>query len=159
MSDLTRATIYTAVVCDESPGPGGYGTVLAYKGRRKEISGGFRTTTNNRIHLMAAIVGLEALEEMAQVELFSESRHVVKSITLGQARRWRAQGWRGDSIDSDLWARLLRACESHEVLFRWIGGYGQNPEEQRCHQLATEAAGRPRLPVDEGYMNIPKESQ
>ena len=150
-----RVLIYTDGAAIGNPGPGGYGVVLRYDGHRKELSGGYRLTTNNRMELMACIKALEALKFDCSVVLYSDSRYVVDGITKGWAERWRARGWRRNERDRaenvDLWARLLELCEKHDVEFRWVRGHTGNPDNERCDQLAAAAAGRRNLPPDRGY--------
>ena len=147
--------IYTDGACIGNPGPGGYGVVLLFGGRRKELSGGYRKTTNNRMEILAAIVGLEALKEKCQVTLYSDSQYLVNAVEKGWARRWWANGWKrgknAKALNPDLWERLLGLCECHNVKFRWVRGHTGNPENERCDQLATGAARQPSLPVDKGY--------
>jgi ribonuclease HI len=147
--------IYTDGGAIGNPGPGGYGAVLRYEDRRRELSGGFRLTTNNRMELMACIKALEALKFECSVVLYSDSRYVVDGITEGWAERWRAQGWqrneRARAENVDLWARLLDLCDKHEVEFRWVEGHAGNPENERCDQLAREAARQTGLPPDRAY--------
>ena len=154
-AQLRNVEIYTDGACLGNPGPGGYGVVLKYGDHRKELSGGFRHTTNNRMEIMAAIVGLESLKERCQVTLYSDSEYLVKAMTLGWARKWRAKGWRRDgkqkALNPDLWERLLRLCEYHTVEFKWVRGHAGNAENERCDQMAVEAAQRADLPDDDGY--------
>lgn len=148
-------TIHTDGACLGNPGPGGYGAVLEHEGTRKELSGGFRLTTNNRMELLAAIVALEALKEPCQVTLYSDSKYVVDAVEQGWARRWKANGWKRNkkeaAINPDLWDRLLQATEKHEVTFRWVRGHAGNVENERCDQLAVEAANGNDLETDSGY--------
>jgi ribonuclease HI len=150
-----KVLIHTDGSAIGNPGPGGFGVVLRYDGHRKELSGGYRLTTNNRMELMACIKALGALKFDCSVVLYSDSRYVVDGITKGWAERWRANGWRRSDRDRaenvDLWARLLELCERHEVEFRWVRGHTGNPDNERCDQLATQAAGRTNLPPDKGY--------
>ena len=150
-----KVTIYTDGACIGNPGPGGYGVVLLYNGHRKELSGGYRETTNNRMETLAAIVGLEALEEVCQVTVYSDSAILVKGIEEGWAKRWRANGWwrnkKDKALNTDLWSRLLGLCEQHEVKFAWVRGHAGNPENERCDQLAVQAAHSPNLMIDKGY--------
>ena len=129
--------------------------VLVHGNSRKELSGGYRETTNNRMEVMAAIAGLEELKGECQVTLHSDSQYLVKAIEEGWAVRWRANGWmrnkREKALNPDLWERLLQICDRHTVEFRWVKGHAGNPENERCDRLAFEAAQRPNLPVDEGY--------
>lgn len=150
-----HVTIYTDGACIGNPGPGGYGAVLIYGGHRRQLSGGYRRTTNNRMELVAPIKALEALNQRCQVTLHSDSQYVVEGIEKGWARRWRANGWmrnrRRPAINPDLWGRLLDLCDMHEVQFRWVRGHAGNLENERCDQLAVQAAHQPDLPADEGY--------
>lgn len=155
MTPTKHVVIYTDGACLGNPGPGGYGVVLKHTRRRKELSGGYRLTTNNRMELLAAIVALEALKQLCRVTLSSDSKYVVDAMKLGWAERWRANGWkrnkRDDAENPDLWARLLRLCERHDVTFRWVKGHADDPDNERCDELAKEAAARAGLSVDEGY--------
>ncbi len=150
-----QVTIYTDGGCLGNPGPGGYGVVLLYKGSRKELSGGYRLTTNNRMELMAAIKGLEALKEPCAVTLYTDSRYLADAMTKGWARRWQANGWRRNrkekALNPDLWERLLALCGRHEVRFVWVKGHAGVRENERCDELSQKAARRPDLPADPGY--------
>ena len=147
--------IYTDGACLGNPGPGGYGTILLYRGHKRELSGGYCKTTNNRMEMMAAIVGLETLKERCKVTLYSDSEYLVKAMSQGWARRWQANGWkrskREKALNPDLWGRLLRLCDHHEVHFDWIKGHAGTPENTRCDELAMQAAHQANLPPDEGY--------
>jgi ribonuclease HI len=129
--------------------------VLRYGDHRKELSGGYRLTTNNRMELTAAIEGLAALKTPCVVELFSDSAYVVNGIEKGWARRWRANGWyrpnKQLAENRDLWEKLLKLCERQRVRFQWIKGHAGHAENERCDQLAFEAAQLPNLPADQGY--------
>ncbi len=155
MPDLKHVTIYTDGACIGNPGPGGYGVVLLYKGHRRELSHGYRKTTNNRMEILAAIAGLEALKEPCRVTLHSDSQYLVKAMHRGWARKWRSNGWRRNkrqpALNPDLWERLLALCEHHEVEFEWVRGHSGQDENERCDQLALEAARQPSLEADEGY--------
>ncbi len=157
MPDLKRVTIYTDGACEPNPGPGGYGIVLIYGSARKEISGGFKLTTNNRMELYAAILGLDQLKEPCQVTLYSDSQYLVQSMQEGWVQRWKAKGWRRSKKDKalnpDLWERLLALCAKHQVEFIWLKGHTGNPENERCDELSYAALKRADLPVDEGYVN------
>lgn len=152
---LKEVTIYTDGGADPNPGPGGYGAVLISGPRRKEISGGFARTTNNRMEILAAIKALEALKTPCRVRLHSDSQYLVNAVTKGWARRWQANGWQRnrqeDAINPDLWERLLALCETHEVKFVWVRGHAGNPENERCDTLAGRASKQADLPADEGY--------
>ena len=148
-------TIHTDGACLGNPGPGGYGIVLQYGGHRKELSGGYRRTTNNRMELLAVIKALEALTQPCQVILHSDSRYVVDAMEKGWARQWQANGWRRSrqekALNPDLWETLLHLCEQHDVKFRWVRGHSGNAENERCDRLAAQAAKQPNLPADRGY--------
>ncbi|MBE2234107.1 MAG: ribonuclease HI [Anaerolinea sp.] len=155
MSERPQVTIYTDGGALGNPGPGGYGVVMLYNQHRKELSGGFRLTTNNRMELMAAISALEKLNTACDVTLYTDSRYVADSINLGWAKRWRANGWRKNkteaALNPDLWERLLNALAQHQVRVLWVRGHAGNVENERCDQLSVAAARQPNLPVDEVY--------
>jgi ribonuclease HI len=149
-------TIYTDGACDPNPGgPGGYGVVMVADGKKKELSGGFRATTNNRMELMAAIIGLEALKTPSQVRLYSDSSYLVRAMTKGWVKRWQANDWwrtkSERAVNVDLWERLLELCGLHEVKFIWVQGHAGNPNNERCDQLAVAALRGQNLPADQGY--------
>ncbi len=152
MNQLKSVTIYTDGACLGNPGPGGYAAILTLGGQRKEISGGFNKTTNNRMELMAAIKGLEALKEPGRVTLYSDSQYLVESMTKDWVMRWRANGWKRNkkdyALNVDLWKRLLKLCEQHEVEFKWTRGHVGTPENERCDYLANQTASQPDLPDD-----------
>ena len=157
MSRRKHILIHTDGSCLGNPGPGGYGIVLRLKDSsyRKEQSGGYRLTTNNRMELLAAIEGLAALKQPCRVTLFSDSKYVVDAMRQGWAAKWRANGWKRNKRDRaenpDLWARLLTLCAEHDVTFRWVKGHANDPENECCDKLAKAAAAQPDLPADEGY--------
>ena len=151
---IKQVTIYTDGACLGNPGPGGYGVVLLCGGRRKELSGGYRRTTNNRMELMAAIVGLEALKQECSVKIHTDSRYLQQSISLGWASKWRAKNWKkgsGRRPSWDLWERLLDLCAGHDVEFAWVRGHAGDTENERCDFLSVQAAQRKDLPADSGY--------
>lgn len=139
-----KVIIYTDGGCKNNPGPGGYGVVLLYGKKRKELSAGYRETTNNRMEIMACIEGLKALKYPCSVTLYSDSQYVVNSIEKGWAKRWKSKGWMRNQIDpaenADLWVQLLDLCETHRVKFKWVRGHAGNKENERCDQLANQAA-------------------
>lgn len=145
-----KVTIYTDGSARGNPdGPGGYGTILQYVDgagqlHERELSGGFVKTTNNRMELLAAIVGLEALNRPCQVELFSDSQYLVHAFTQHWIEGWKKNGWKNSKKEpvknKDLWLRLLAAAEPHQVTFRWVKGHDGHPENERCDRLATAAA-------------------
>ena len=138
-----------------NPGPGGYGVVLRYGDAVNELSAGYRHTTNNRMELLGAIVALETLKRRCSVILTTDSRYVVDGISEGWAEKWRANGWRrgkrGRALNPDLWTRLLDAASRHDVRFEWVRGHAGHPENERCDQLASEAAQGANLATDEQY--------
>jgi len=151
-----KIVIFTDGACIDNPGPGGYGTVLLFKENRKEISGGFSKTTSNRMELMACIVGLDTLKRVCDVIIFSDSKYVVNSINNGWATKWRANGWMRTKTEParnpDLWSRLLSLCEKHEVRFQWIKGHSGITENEVCDILSSQAAQKPDLPIDKGFI-------
>ena len=150
-----RVTIYTDGACSGNPGPGGYGTVIQSGQNRKELSGGFSRTTNNRMELMAVIEGLEVLTEPCAVTLYSDSRYIVDAVNKGWAERWKANGWRRNrkekALNPDLWGRLLELLDYHDVQIRWVRGHSGNLGNERADKLAVAASRGERLAVDEGY--------
>ncbi|GBC60404.1 ribonuclease HI [Desulfonema ishimotonii] len=153
--EIKTVTIYTDGGCLGNPGPGGYGAVLKYGEKRKELSGGFKLTTNNRMELLACIAGLETLRYKCRVTLHSDSKYVVDGIEKGWAARWKANKWMRNKKDRaenpDLWERLLDLCKQHEVRFVWVKGHAGVPENERCDQLATNAASGSDLQADKNY--------
>jgi ribonuclease HI len=156
---MKHVTLYTDGGCINNPGPGGYGVVLLYNSHRKELSGGFRRTTNNRMEILAAIAGLEAHKEPCRVTLFSDSQYLVNAIQKGWARRWQANGWKRSkkekAVNPDLWERLLELCKIHKVQFEWVRGHAGHLENERCDELAKAAARGSNMSVDEGYEKTP----
>lgn len=145
--------LYTDGAASGNPGPAGYGVVLKCGEMVKEISGGFALSTNNRMELLAVIVGLEAIKwKNAQVEVFSDSSYVVKAINEGWLGKWQAKGW-AKVKNPDLWQRFLPLYYRHRVQFHWIKGHAGHPENERCDQLATSAYKESNLPQDTGYIN------
>ena len=150
-----KVIIYTDGACLGNPGPGGYGAVLLYNDHRKELSGGFRLTTNNRMEIMAAITALTTLKRSCEATLYTDSQYVVNAMTKGWVERWRANGWRRNKNDKalnhDLWEQMLSLCRRHKVEFVWVRGHADNRENERCDLLAREAAQGQNLPPDTGY--------
>lgn len=144
--------LYTDGAASGNPGPGGYGVVLSCGSARKEMSGGFRRTTNNRMELLAVITGLEAIKwQNAEVEVWSDSQYVVKAITEGWLEGWEAKGWKKVK-NPDLWQRFLQVYRLHRVTFHWLKGHAGHPENERCDSLAVAAySAGDELPVDEYY--------
>ncbi len=140
---MKKVNIYSDGACSGNPGPGGYGTVIEYKGVTKELSEGFADTTNNRMELLGAIVGLEALKEPCQVTLYSDSRYLCESINQRWVYSWQARGWKKadkkPALNVDLWQRLLPLLETHQVTFIWIKGHAGHPMNEKCDALAVAA--------------------
>jgi ribonuclease HI len=143
---MKEVTLYTDGACSGNPGPGGFGAVLLYKNNRKEISRGYRATTNNRMEMLSVIIGLQTLKEPCKVTLYSDSRYVVDAIEKGWALRWKQNDWmrnkKEPALNVDLWERLLALLARHQVTCRWVKGHAGNPENERCDALAREAIGR-----------------
>jgi ribonuclease HI len=145
-------TIYTDGAARGNPGPGGYGAVLMSGQFRKELSGGFELTTNNRMELLAVIVALEALKiENSQVTIYSDSKYVVDAVEKGWIWNWVKIRFKGKK-NEDLWLRFLKIYQKHKVKFVWVKGHAEIPENERCDQLAVEASLQPRLKKDTGYL-------
>lgn len=149
---MKKVEIFTDGACSGNPGPGGFGVVLRFNGVEKELSGGFRNTTNNRMELMGAIAGLEALKEPCEVTLTTDSQYLVNAIEKGWVYKWKANGWmrnnKEEALNRDLWERLLRVMEKHRVRFQWIRGHTGHAENERCDRLAVQAASKDNLPED-----------
>ncbi len=156
---MQHVDLYTDGAARGNPeGPGGYGAVLTYLDsggtlHTREYSAGYRRTTNNRMELMAAIVGLEALKKSCQVDLYSDSKYLTDAFNRGWMDSWLKKNWRGSSgpvKNTDLWKRLLRAMEGHQVTFIWVKGHAGHAYNERCDKLATSAADGDQLLTDEG---------
>ena len=155
MTGRKDVTVYTDGSCLGNPGPGGYAAILDYRGHRREISGGFRQTTNNRMELLAVIQALAALKEPCNVTLHSDSEYVVRAMNERWPYSWRSKGWRRngkkDVANLDLWTSLLDLCETHDVQFYWVKAHAGHVENERCDKLAVEAARSDQLPADAVY--------
>jgi len=151
---MKHVMLYADGACSGNPGPGGYGTILECDGRHKELSAGYKRTTNNRMELRAIIAGLEALRQPCQVEVVTDSQYVVNAMTKGWARKWRRNGWmrnrKEKALNPDLWERLLELSEQHQVTFSWIRGHAGHPQNERCDQLAVAATHGAELGDDSG---------
>lgn len=134
-----------------NPGPGGYGVVMRYKQHYKELSQGYRLTTNNRMELLAVIVGLESLKKAGSpVKIYSDSKYVVDAINQRWVFGWEKKGFK-DKKNPDLWKRFLKIYPKHKVTFQWVKGHAGHPENERCDTLAVEAALSDNLLIDEGF--------
>ena len=138
----TTVEIFSDGACSGNPGPGGYGAILRWNGREKEISGGDPHTTNNRMELSGVIEALSQLKYPCRVKLTTDSRYVVDSIEKGWVYNWKKNGWKKadktPALNVDLWERLLELLEQHEVEFCWIKGHAGHPENERCDRLAVK---------------------
>ena len=149
---MKHVEIYTDGACSGNPGPGGYGVILKSGTNRRELSAGFKKTTNNRMELRAVIEGLRALKEACQVTVYSDSKYLVDAMQKGWARRWQKNNWyrnqREKALNIDLWTELLRLVENHQVKFHWVRGHLGHPENERCDQLAVQASNGDNLYAD-----------
>lgn len=138
---MDKVVIYTDGACSGNPGPGGYGVVLVCGSVKKELSGSEENTTNNRMELTAAIVGLSALKRKCEVTLVTDSKYVSDGISKGWAASWRQNGWRKadkkPALNADLWEKLLILIEQHDVTLEWVKGHNGHPENERCDALAV----------------------
>ena len=159
----TKVTIYTDGASRGNPGHGGYGTVMHFTDAAgqlhvRELSQGFECTTNNRMELLAVIVGVESLKRPCEIDIYSDSKYVVDAFNQHWIEGWLKRGWKNAKKEpvknSDLWKRLLKAIEPHELTFHWVKGHAGHPENERCDELATVAADGDGLVVDEGFTGI-----
>lgn len=138
---MKTVEIFTDGACSGNPGPGGWGAVLRFAGKEKELSGGEKETTNNRMELTAVIKALSALKEPCKVRLTTDSKYVCDAINQRWVYGWRANGWRKadkkPALNVDLWEELLPLLETHEVEFLWVKGHAGHPENERCDALAV----------------------
>ncbi|MDO4744025.1 MAG: ribonuclease HI [Clostridia bacterium] len=138
---MKKVEIFTDGACSGNPGPGGYGVVLRYGATEKELSGGEAETTNNRMELTAAIVGLEALKEKCSVTLYSDSKYLIDAINCGWAVKWRENGWmrtkKDKALNPDLWEKLLDLLDRQDVTLVWVKGHAGHPENERCDRMAV----------------------
>ena len=154
---MKHVDIFTDGGCSGNPGPGGWGAILRYGGHTKELSGGYRLTTNNRMEIMAVLKALSALKESCSVTLYCDSKYVVDALSLGWAEKWRAAGWmrtkRDKALNPDLWEPLLGEVSRHEIEYIWVKGHAGHPENERCDELAVSAYQNGVLEEDTGYEN------
>jgi len=148
---VSIVNIYTDGSSRGNPGPGGYGVILEFQGKRKELSQGFRRTTNNRMELLAVIVGLEHLTTNKYVVcIHSDSKYVIDSITKGWVFGWQKKNFKGKK-NEDLWMRYLAIHAKFQLQFNWVKGHAGHPENERCDELAVSAALSNELIVDENF--------
>ena len=144
--------MYTDGSARGNPGPGGYGTILMWKGHHKELSGAFRYTTNNRMELMAVIAGLESLNrEGLSITIYSDSQYIVRAVEEGWLKNWIATNFKGGKKNKDLWLYYHELSKKHKIKFKWVKGHAENQYNNRCDELATDAADGDNLETDEMY--------
>lgn len=152
MTKPVSITIYTDGAARGNPGPGGYGIVLMYGQHRKELSAGYRLTTNNRMELLAVIIALETLKTSdIPVVVYSDSQYIINSVQKGWLKNWVATNFKGGKKNKDLWLRYYHLAKKFTVNFVWVKGHASNPYNNRCDTLATEAADGKNLLVDTVY--------
>lgn len=138
---MKKVEIFTDGACSGNPGPGGWGAILRYNGVEKELSGGEKDTTNNRMELTAVISALKALKMPCEAVVTTDSKYVYESITKGWVYSWQKNGWRKadkkPALNVDLWAELLELLGKHQVTFNWVKGHNEHPENERCDRLAV----------------------
>ena len=138
---MKTVTLYTDGACSGNPGPGGWGAILEFMGTEKELSGGEKSTTNNRMELTAVIEGLSALKEPCIVELYSDSKYVIDGLSKGWAASWQKNGWRKSdkkpALNPDLWEKLLELTRTHQLRYHWVKGHADNPKNNRCDEPAV----------------------
>ena len=152
---MKQVTIYTDGACKGNPGPGAYGAVMMFGEHRKEISAGYKLTTNNRMELLAAITALELLQQPCKVDLHSDSKYLVQAINDNWIAGWQKKGWVNSKKEpvknQDLWRKLLTVMEPHQISWHWVKGHAGNVENERCDELANEAVVADGLLDDEGF--------
>lgn len=150
--EMKHVTIYTDGACSGNPGPGGWAAILIFGTHRKEISGGFLNTTNNRMELIAVLEALSLLKEQCSVALYSDSRYIVDAINAGWLKKWQANNWRRNkkekALNVDLWQRLLPFMQQHQIKFLWTKGHANDERNIRCDELAVAASRKKDLQED-----------
>lgn len=140
---MKKIELFTDGACSGNPGPGGWGAILRYNGHEKELCGGEKETTNNRMELTAVIEGLSALKEPCEIELFTDSKYVCDAVIKRWVYLWKNNGWKKadkkPALNVDLWEKLLQLLDTHKVNFNWIKGHAGHPENERCDTLAVES--------------------
>lgn len=143
---MKQVTIYTDGACSGNPGPGGWGAILEFQGREKELSGGEAQTTNNRMELTAVIEALRALKEPCAIDLYTDSKYVCDAVMQRWVYGWRARGWvkpdKKPALNADLWQLLLPLLETHSVTWHWVKGHAENEKNNRCDRLAVAQSKR-----------------
>jgi ribonuclease HI len=152
VSSTNEIIIYTDGAARGNPGPGGYGTILVSGNHRKELSHGYRLTTNNRMELMAVIAGLEAMKKQGlHIKIYSDSQYVVNAVEKGWLNTWIATNFKGGKKNKDLWLHYYHLAKTQFIRFVWVKGHADNPLNNRCDELATAAADGYDLLIDEEY--------
>lgn len=150
-----QVTIHTDGSCLGNPGPGGWAAILECDGKRKELSGGYNPTTNNRMEVLAVIEALEALTKPCSVVLHTDSQYMANAVNKGWLKNWQRNGWKTAAkkpvVNQDLWRRLIPLLERHDITFKWLKGHAGHPDNERCDDLARAQASKRGLPRDEGY--------
>ena len=143
---MKQVTLSTDGACSGNPGPGGWAAILIYNGREKVLSGGEKTTTNNRMELTGVIEGLKALKEPCAVDLYSDSKYVIDALEKGWAVRWKKNGWmrnkKDPALNPELWEELLQLTEKHALTCHWVKGHAENDYNNRCDALAVQERDR-----------------
>jgi ribonuclease HI len=155
MSPSKTVVIFTDGACRGNPGPGGYGAILIYQNHRKEFSGGFRWTTNNRMELMSLIVALQALKQPCALTIHTDSKYLMNAFAKNWISKWKQNGWKTTTKEpvqnQDLWQTLHNLLQPHHFTFQWVKGHADNPENNRCDELAVEASRKSALAADTEY--------
>ncbi len=154
MSTSHPLIIYTDGSSRGNPGPGGYGAILMWGDKAKELSAGYRLTTNNRMELMGVIKALEALtKKNIPLTIYTDSQYIVNSVEKGWLNNWIKTDFKGGKKNKDLWLQYYQLSKQFQIRFKWVKGHGDNPHNNRCDELATMAADGKHLLIDEGYEN------
>lgn len=152
---MDQVIVYTDGACRPNPGRGGWAAIILHNGERTELSGGFRSTTSARAELWGVIQALESMPKPSHVTIYTDSVYIANAITHGWLRKWSKNGWRtydGDPVKNrDLWRRILKQAEIHQVETIWVRGHNGVAENEAADTLSSEATGRPDLPIDDGY--------
>ncbi len=156
---MPRINIYTDGAARGNPGPGGYGVVLQYQGQTKELAQGFRLTTNNRMELLAVIVGLEQIKDSKhQIIIYSDSKYVVDAVNQKWVFGWEKNNYKKKK-NADLWKRFLKVYRKHKIELKWIKGHSGHPQNERCDHLAVQSSNSRSLQIDKEYELINKSQQ
>ena len=149
---MKEVIIYTDGSSRGNPGPGGYGAILMYGDRKKELSQGYRRTTNNRMELMGVIAALQAMKKPGlHISIYTDSQYIVKAVKEGWLNKWLATNFAKGKKNKDLWVKFYDLYKQHHIRFHWVKGHPENPFNNRCDELATSAADGSGLLIDEGY--------